>query len=509
MKSSMATVTVILAGLLSFGSSSIIADTDTSTDESVLPGGLGETSNGSPTFGSVDLLATSIQGMLDPGCGGYCVIGACAHLRWRLTWSGAIEFYTVVSPKLRHAYPELLVSSYTNPGEEPFDAWRASFGSVMGTVAESLLISGGRANPVMLDLHQSGSFKEVDIIGHPLTALPPMLDRSGTIDPNEDDPFRDFSQPPTFQSPDLSGSGSTLSEMGGEEDGAFSDIDIKKIIQSTLNSAAGKAIAVVADKYELALQALQAINIINDLREMAEYFKSIATMIDAISAMSEASVRGTIYGNLINPRFLAPRLFCPVSAEPLQPYYLSFADIFWWRSGFPVTDGPLSGENHMLTILNPASDDTLPEDAGLITDFWGHLYPREGTLNQTHDAKAASILAWRGMDVLHNSLPGHRIGVPLPPPAEESEFSIEHPRWQMIYPEVKSCETTPYYASDNILLNFMKPNEHGGYAWNYYRTYTCCSNKLGTFLLSIDFPIPLCITLGDVEEDAKARADDK
>jgi len=507
MKISALTVSVLLLGILLSGQS--LSDSHTA-DWGGLPDGLGATRNGSDTFTSVDLVATSIQGMLDPSCGGYCVIGACAHLAIRFTWRG-MRLYTIVSPRLRHPYPELLVSSYNHAGSEPFAEWRATFGGVMDRVASSLVVAGGRGDPTMLDQHQSGSFKEVDIIGHPLTVLPSMVNRDGTMETG-DDPFRSLAEPAPFRDINLSAPDSSLSEMGAGDagDDGVSDIDIKAMIRSTLSGVAGTAMSVIMGRLREALLALRAISIINDIREMADYFRSIAELMDTISQLSELSVRSSVWGNLISPRFRSPRLFCPINTAALQPYYLSFADFFWWRSGFPVTDGPFGGDNHTLTILNPVSDDTLPVDASAInplSEVWGRMYPRDGTLDQSHDAKTASVLAWRGMDVLQNSLPGSRVGIPLPAPPREDEFRIGNPKWQMIYPEVKSCEDTPYYASPSIISDFMTPNEFGGYAWNYYRTYTCCSNRRGRHILTITFPEPLCLTLDAVETNAQARAE--
>ncbi|MCF6256161.1 MAG: TraU family protein [Gammaproteobacteria bacterium] len=475
-------------------------------DGDALPGGLGISRNASDSFTSVDMLATSIQGMLDPSCGGYCIIGVCSHLRVRFTWKG-IRIYTVISPKLRHPYPELLVSSYNHVGDEPFLEWRNSFGSIMGGVAASLGVAGGRPEPIMLDQHQAASFKEVDIIGHPLTIMPSLVDRNGSTNPFARDPVSSLREPSSFNSPDLSGP-----DTGDAEEDGLGSIDIKEMIRNTLSGVASTAMRTIMENYRLAMLALRAVNIVNDIVEMAEYFRSLAALMDNIVMIAEISARSTIWVNAIDPRFQSPRLFCPVNTKALQPYYLSFADFFWWRSGFPITDGPIGGDNHLLDILNPISADTLPVDAtpvNPLSEVWGRLYPRDGMLNQTHDAKTASVIAWRGMDVLHNSLPGSRIGIPLPAPPREWQFVVDQPKWQMIYPEVKSCEDTPYYPSSSLFTDFMAPNEFGGYAWNYYRTYTCCSNTRGRRLISIDFPIPLCITLGQINDDASARAEEE
>ncbi len=483
----------------------VLAAVDSGDD--ILPSGLGISDNDS--FNSTDLLATSIQGIFDKNCGGYCIIGACAHFNIKISWTGSIKFYTIISPKLKHPFPDLLVSSYNHAGDEPFAEWKATFGSVMKSVATSLSVAGGRPDPTMLDHHQSASFKEVDIIGHPLTIMPSLVSRNGTV--SSYGPANSLTKPADFNPPNLDGSASSLSDITGDSTGdGFSDINIKEVIQSSLDGAAGSAVSLIADQYQTALLTLQAISIINDVKEMADYFKSIATLMDGISAITQTTVQSTFYANFVNPQFKSPRLFCPTTVKPLQPYYLSFADFFWWRSGFPVTDGPFSGDNHVSTILNPFSSDTLPVGANPfnpLAEVWGHKYPREGMLNQSHDAKTASVIAWRGMDVLQNSLPGQRIGLPLPNPKSESGFSIGNPKWQMIYPEVKSCESTPYYSSGSVLNDFMSPNEFGSYAWNYYRTYSCCSNTKGKHIATVNFPFPLCITLGEIQSDAAAKAE--
>jgi TraU protein len=173
----------------------------------------------------------------------------------------------------------------------------------------------------------------------------------------------------------------------------------------------------------------------------------------------------------------------------LQPYYLSFADAFFWRSGYPITDGPISGSDHTIQVMNPFQN-----QLGSGLENWGSMYPREGTLDQSHDAKTASVLAWRAMDVLRNDVRvgggGHRVGVPLP-----ANYRNKSYYWQMIYPEVKSCVRRPYYTTTDITKDFMEPNEFGGYAWNIYTRYECCMNTSGRKIGEIPLPTPICLSL--------------
>lgn len=450
------------------------------------------------TFTTADIILPSIEGILAEDCGGYCIVGACAHINYRLTWRG-IRWYTIVSPKIRHAMPVLLVSSYTNPGEEPYAEWRASFGRVIAGVSGALGVAGGREDPRELDDHQSVSYKEVDVIGHPLASLPAMInsdDTSGADGSN-------LTRPGSFAAPNTGGRHAAPAGSGTGID----DINVDTLASSILGGSFGQGMSSIMARYDDALRALSAIDIVSDLQDAAQYFRAINDAMQAISTASEVSARSSIWVNLINPRFRVPRLLCPNKIKPLQPYYLSFADAFWWRAGYPVTDGPISGSDRSEIILNPVSTDTLPADANPLTDeVWGHLYPRGGTINQPHDAKAASVIAWRGMDVLRHSVPTPRVGVALPDGVSERQWSVDrdHPRWQMIFPEVKACQPTPHYPDPpDPGIDFMQPHvidgfdqSSGGYAWNYYRRYTCCSNTRGRLTVTLNFPVPLCIPPG-------------
>ncbi|MCU7861030.1 MAG: hypothetical protein KZQ86_14635, partial [Candidatus Thiodiazotropha sp. (ex Lucinoma kastoroae)] len=100
-----------------------------------------------PGFSTDELIESGIDGMFDESCGGYCIVGACAHLNIRISWRG-ISYYTIISPKIRHAVPDLVVSSYNHIGNEPWVEWRDFVGRVMnnvntGPVANFLDITDG------------------------------------------------------------------------------------------------------------------------------------------------------------------------------------------------------------------------------------------------------------------------------------------------------------------------------------------------------------------------------
>jgi hypothetical protein len=461
----------------------------------------------SQTFKLKDLIGTSINGMLDEDCGGYCVTGVCAHWKWGFSLTKGAYIYTIISPRIQNTLPELLISAYDEVGEEPLKEWRDTFGAIVSTAntgAGSLLglvggLQGGRADPLMQGQHQTISFKEVDVIGHPLAILPDFINEGSS---------------PTLSGYKVPEYGSDSKVEPAEVDSDTKDklndsgfgFDTSKIKIPTMDEVVNS----IKQKLIAAIQAFEIIKQIDEVLSAVQTIKNIKedvnTIMDGFEATSMTAIASSGWGNLARPRFRAPRLFCPTNIKPFQPYYLSFADAFWWRSGYPLTDGPISGTDHSKTIINPLSKDTLQKvntNAEVLTkEIWGNMYPRDGSINQSHDAKTASVLAWRGLDVLKTAVkPGYRVGVELP-------HSIEGGKWQMIFPQVKSCRADPYYSQGKDLkIDSLKPSGYGGYAWNYYKTYECCSNTSGHKIGELPLP-KVCLSLGNIiagiEEDRAA-----
>ena len=461
----------------------------------------------SSTFKLKDLIGTSINGMLDKDCGGYCVTGVCAHWKWGFSLSKGIYMYTIISPRIQNTLPELLISAYDEVGEEPLKEWRDTFGAVVSTAntgAGSLLglvggLQGGRADPLRQGQHQTISFKEVDIIGHPLAILPDLINAGARPS------FSGYKVPEYGRDTNVQPAGVDRETKDKLNKTGFG-FDSSKIkiptMDEVVNTIKQKLIAAIL-AFEIIQQVEEVLSAVQTIKQIKE---NMNTIMDGFQVASMSAIASSGWGNLASPRFAAPNLFCPTKIKPFQPYYLSFADAFWWRSGYPLTDGPISGTDHSKTIINPFSTDTLQSVSNtrevLTKEIWGNMYPRDGTLNQSHDAKTASVLAWRGLDVLKTAVtPGHRVGVGLP-------HSIEGGKWQMIFPEVKSCRVDPYYPQGKDLkVDSLKPSGYGGYAWNYYKTYECCSNTSGHKIGELSLP-KVCLSLGNImagiEEDRAA-----
>jgi hypothetical protein len=432
------------------------------------------------------LIRSGISGMFDSSCGGYCVTGACAHLNVRITSTGAIEIYTIVSPRIRHAVPELVISSYDHIGNEPWLEWRAIVGQTMDTVnsnvAATLLnvadgMRGSQQSNYEQGNHQGVRFKEVDIIGHPAAIIPRIARTDGTFNTN----FLSNYQLPSV--PGLPSISDAQAQDAATPDDGWS-------LEGMLNTGFNSVMNALLSYLDTLLRSFDIVRIIERVVELMEMLETLTNLLDFYNdamALLETITRGSLYGNLINPSFRADRLFCPTSVTPLQPYYLSYLDLLFWRTGYPITDGPISGADHSATIMNPLSNDRMGNNGRT----WGHLYPREGAINQHMDPKAASVLAVRALDVLRNDISNGtrtRVGVSLP--------SSSHRRggmWQMIYPVQRQCSSNPFYGDDSIYHDFMEENNHGGYAWNYFQTYQCCMNERGTLVATMNLPTPICI----------------
>lgn len=459
------------------------------------------------SFNLKDLIGTSINGILEEDCGGYCITGFCAHLKVGFSLTKGLYYYTIISPRLEHALPDLLVTSYNNNGDEPLKEWQKTFGKVIGTANTGIAsiikypdgLQGGRADPLEQGDHQTVSFKEVDIVGHPLAALPALINEGSKP------AFRDYKIPNFGAVRDFTASPQTTTVKQARNEAGLG-IDPSKIKAPTLANAKTE----VKAKVKTAIQSLDVAKKLEEIKEAAQTIKNIKETINIALTSTEAVVRGSVYGNFLRPRFRAPRLFCPTDVKAFQPYYLSFADSFWWRSGYPLTDGPISGTDHSGTVINPLSMDTLQKVASVsdlaTKEIWGNLYPRDGSINQSHDAKTGSVLAWRGMDVLHTAVKsGHRVGVPLP---TRNATSRANDRWQLIYPEVKNCRADPYYPQGaDLAIDSLLPSKKGAYAWNYYRTYDCCSNTSGSKIADqklVKICLPLSDVLAGIDEDRDA-----
>lgn len=166
---------------------------------------------------------------------------------------------------------------------------------------------------------------------------------------------------------------------------------------------------------------------------------------------------------------------CSPSSQPFQPYFLSQLDTLAWRSGVPEMTYP--------EALTPGV-----REVGQSGDMWGNIYPRAGAISQTHDYKAAAVIAQRVADLVTRTGQPH-IYTPLTassragywPPSPVIEGDSSNHQWQMLTPKKSpACSVFPDGSATDTHTD--KLSEDGAYTWTLWRPYKCCPRRGQTFL---------------------------
>lgn len=166
---------------------------------------------------------------------------------------------------------------------------------------------------------------------------------------------------------------------------------------------------------------------------------------------------------------------CSPSSQPFQPYFLSQLDTLAWRSGVPEMTYP--------EALTPGM-----REVGQNGDMWGNIYPRAGAISQTHDYKAAAVIAQRVADLVTRTGQPH-IYTPLTassragywPPSPVIEGDSSNHQWQMLTPKKSAaCSVFPDGSATDTYAD--KLANDGAYAWTLWRPYKCCPRHGQTFL---------------------------
>ncbi|MHB0818460.1 TIGR03756 family integrating conjugative element protein [Stutzerimonas stutzeri] len=167
---------------------------------------------------------------------------------------------------------------------------------------------------------------------------------------------------------------------------------------------------------------------------------------------------------------------CESGATAYMPYHLSTLDPLAWRHSVPES-------------LYPEAITPGEREVG----SWGHLYPRAGWINQTNDYKAAAVVAQRSADLVTQTGQPH-VYNPLTiqesdgywPPGEIEEGDITTHKWQALWPVLD--DTCAVFPNGGPMENFSdRQAEDGGYAWAFWRPYSCCEREGQIFLGSVDF----------------------
>lgn len=171
---------------------------------------------------------------------------------------------------------------------------------------------------------------------------------------------------------------------------------------------------------------------------------------------------------------------CESQTNAYQPYFLSSLDFLAWRMGMPEMFYP--------EALVPGMREVRANG-----DLWGNIYPRSGSVTQTHDYKAAAVIAQRVADVVsrngqaHIYIPARRNNEPGKwYPGDVEEGNKKTHKWQMLSPKMStSCAVFPDGGPLDAYSD--KLSTQGNYSWTLWRPYSCCKRRGQTFLGSVDF----------------------
>ena len=174
-----------------------------------------------------------------------------------------------------------------------------------------------------------------------------------------------------------------------------------------------------------------------------------------------------------------PPLFIPSVTQPFVPYYQSMLDVAAWRSG-------------LTEFLYPASLIPGMHEVGQFPyNVWGSLYPRDGFIDTSNDAKGAAVIAQRvasiitqgGQPHVYNPLP-NSCGVACQVYAAQEKDS-NTVQWQMDYPIAE--HTCQVFGSNDLAQ--IKPwgseaaaAGDGNYVWTMWQHYEGCIQGDGSFL---------------------------
>lgn len=352
---------------------------------------------------------------------------------------------TYLTLNVSHNSPDNLYMTHYQLDDIPFIEFNTAFGSLYKTASEKILqvptslligsaaygkgIEASKYYHENYDEYQSLNLYESTVIGNPSAIIFQMFDQNGLKPANRKDGTK-HSPPTPCQTPgcledyykDFRINPSEI--VGGWASGSFG---------STLN---------LTD----ALKAIAGSE--GTLTELTRMVSSIKLKINDLVAK-------------FGPLKLGGSLFCPSAARPFEPMYLSGIDAHGWRWGYPLTDA-----EHSATVLNPLSGDTVggnfivPPTQWSQSQTFGHIYPREGTVNNPQTAKAAMVIAKRSESLLTSPSPYRII------PGKNSFTGTG--AWSRTFPQINQTS-----CRKNIAYTGLKEHTQAKHAWTQWPKYRC------------------------------------
>lgn len=409
-------------------------------------------------FTTLELATTTVAQL--PSCLEYTIEGIT--LRMIIHPWGVTYFWT---PHVSHYSPDLLAMSHRELQYFPYIEYRLLLAipyyeftrTVFSRLLATLLgfntnvpMAGGHYLHDQFGKHQSVQFSDAMVIGHPVAMLIEAF---------------------TFK-------GINLPEAnGGGQRPQISQADVKAWLESWVTGDTNwPPVFSEALGYKQVLMMLANSPVIQQIKQLMQ-------QIDA--ALS--SINGKV----------GDSPFCPVNSTPFEPYYLSGGDVYPWRIGYPVADSEKS-----LTILNPLSRDVIgpttkrdKQAEGVIAkvlekimeavrelfrERWGHIYPREGSVDQRDSAKIGAVVAQRAVDLLaEKEKPTGRI-YRIP------RYRMRGVAWSKMYPVETSCHKNIANTGTEV------DRPYDMYAWTVWTQHDCDLFPVGIPIAFV--PLGIAIT---------------
>ena len=410
-------------------------------------------------FTTLELATTTVAQL--PSCLEYTIEGIT--LRMVIHWWGVSYFWT---PHVSHYSPDLLEMSHRELQYFPYIEYRlllsipyyeftkTVFSRLLGAllgIGVNVPMAGGHYLHDQFGKHQSVQFSDAMVIGHPVAMLIEAFTFKGV------------------KLPQANG--------GGGQRPQISQADVKAWLESWVTGDTNwPPVFSQALGYQEVLAMLANSPVIQQIKQLMQ-------QIDA--ALS--SINGKV----------GDSPFCPVNSTPFEPYYLSGGDVYPWRVGYPVADSEKS-----LTILNPLSRDVIGPTTErdkqaetvigkvlekiaealheLFRERWGHIYPREGSVDQRDSAKIGAVVAQRAVDLLaEKEKPTGRI-YRIP------RYRMRGVAWSKMYPVETSCHKNIANTGTEV------DRPYDMYAWTVWTQHDCDLFPAGAPVLFV--PLGISVT---------------
>lgn len=407
-----------------------------------------------------------------PECIEYCVDGMSLYM---VILPFYVYFYW--TPNVSHNSPDLLLMAHNSFTTTPYKEFNGYIGKAYTKTATAVSkaifndvdveIGGGRTIYKKYGQHQSLNYKETTGVGHPASFILKMFSSGGLkpdgywVGTGRDRYWHQCRTHGCIEEENSAFGNSVRQEIKIEKDNTPApsqrqkDEDSRRFLSGWPQSNGTTTTMLQSYGGNLANHDSAAKN-------------------DQLSSMS-SGIGSKIgrYGSIGN------RIFCPINVTPFVPYYLSGLDAIQWRGGYPLTD-----LQHSAKMMNPLSGDII----GRGQEKWGHLYPRQGTVNNSWDSKSGAVVIKRAASILNENKSTRVVNKP-----DDSNNGFGG--WSKFFPV--TGETTPGATSSachkRVANTGITNNENGSYAWSFWRRYNCDLRTTGIHIMTIKFG-PICLT---------------